>query len=158
MFYLQSFRRGSRLSHTCGPRFLAVCQQNGTAVSMFCTANHSTGRVFGGENLMVIHVLEKSPTFMVTPSVYKVRPWNVSCVSLINSTLCKIHFHFLPSTLKSSLFPSDFLANMLYVFVISRVHGTCSPQIILFDLIPFHPDSVILRNDKYEDTYVWESG
>jgi len=118
VFYLQSFRRGLRLSHTCGPRFLAVSQQNGTAVSMFYTTNQ-LNRFLGGENLMVIHMLEKSHTFMVKPSVYKVRSWNVSCVSLINSTPCKIHFLFLPSTVKSSLFASDFLENMLNVFVLS---------------------------------------
>jgi len=116
VFYLQSFRRSSRLSHTCGPRFLPVSQQNGTAISMFYTANQLNRTGFlGVEYLMVIHMLEKSPTFMVKPSVSKVRSWNVPCVSLINSTPCKIHFLFLPSTLKSSLFPSDFLENMLNV-------------------------------------------
>jgi hypothetical protein len=48
---------------------------------------------------------------------------------------------------------------MLNVFVISRVHGTCPPQIILFDLITFHPDIVVLKNAKYEDTILmWEPG
>ena len=104
----------------------------------FTLVTNSTGQVLGVENLMVIHMLEKSPTFMVKPSVNKVRSWNVSCVSLINSTPCKIHFPFLPSNLKSSLFPSDFLENMLNVFVISHFHGTCPPQIILEGCLTVH--------------------
>jgi hypothetical protein len=46
----------------------------------------------------------------------------------------------------------------LNVFVISHVHGTCPTQIILFGLVIFHPDSVVLKNAKYEDTNVWEPG
>ena len=116
VFYLQSFRRGSRVSHTCDPRVVAVSQQNGTATSMFYTANQLNWTGFWGvKTWWLFMCLINPPLCMVKPSVYKVRPWKVSCVSLINSTPCTIHFHFLPSIFKSSLFPSDFLANMLNV-------------------------------------------
>jgi hypothetical protein len=107
---------------------------------MFYTANRLNKTVLCGWELDDYSCAWEVPQFYGTPSVHKVCSWNVSYASLINSTpsysrFCKTRFDILPSTLKSSLFASSFPTNTLNVFLITRVHGTCPPQIILFDVI-----------------------